>query len=615
MANDPCATDAELAAFLRGQMVGRPLEWLADHLTACSVCQQRLEQVEDQPDMVVQMIRRSSLATWVERRSAAGDRPVGSPPPRRPPTLPEGELPRRASADARLLYYRRVRLGSLVVAAVLTALLALRLGDADTLTSQDSIKARGLLLFAAVPFYAAGLAVYLWLRPEVSLARLRLLTNTLFALCVLAVGRRQYLYLLSGPPGGFEGPLHAGTYLTGANILSVFSWYIIMVNYGVLIPASWPRVLAVVAAMALASLVIILAAGLANSAVQAQWSQLLSWSALLLSLGVATATFASFQITALRREASEARRLGPYQLKQRLGSGGMGEVYLAEHRLLKRPCAVKLIRPEHAGDPALLRRFEREVRATAELTHPNTVAIYDYGHDEDGTFYYVMEYLPGLNLDDLVQQYGPLPPGRAVHFLRQLCGALHEAHTAGLVHRDIKPGNVIVCRHGGLHDVVKLLDFGLVRTPGWGGTEQTQLTAKGIVLGTPDYMAPEQARGAEKADARSDLYSLGALAYFLLTGRPPFPRETALEALIAHSEEAVAPLTNWRPEIPADLQAVVLRCLEKAASNRFPDAVALEKALAGCACANEWTETQACSWWQAHPLAIRPGMQHGGQAP
>jgi serine/threonine-protein kinase len=502
----------------------------------------------------------------------------------------------------RLLYYRRVLLGSLVIAVVLAALLAFRIFDAEALIGQDSIKARGLYLFAAVPLYAAGLAVYLWLRPDISLARLRLLISTPFALCVLAFGWRQYSYLVSLPPEGFEGPQHANTYLMGANILSVFSWFIIMVNYGVMVPETWPRVLAVVAGMALISLGIILAAGLANSAVQALWLPLLSRSALVLSFGAATATFASFQIATLRHEASEARRLGPYHLKQRLGAGGMGEVYLAEHRLLKRPCAVKLIRPEHAGDPALLRRFEREVHATAELTHPNTVAIYDYGHDEDGTFYYVMEYLQGPNLDDLVQHYGPLPPGRAVHFLRQLCGALHEAHSAGLVHRDIKPGNVIVCRYGGRHDVAKLLDFGLVRTPDWGGREETRLTAKGIVLGTPDYMAPEQVRGAGLVDARSDLYSLGAVAYFLLTGRPPFQRETVMETLMAHLEEAVAPLTNWRPDIPADLQAAVLRCLEKEAANRFPDAATVEKALAGCACVTEWTEVQASAWWEAHRI-------------
>jgi serine/threonine-protein kinase len=330
--------------------------------------------------------------------------------------------------------------------------------------------------------------------------------------------------------------------------------------------------------------------------VRGHWPFLLIWSGLLLSVAVATATNASFQITALRREASEARRLGQYQLKERLGAGGMGEVYLAEHRLLKRPCAVKLIHPERAGDAAALRRFEREVRATAQLTHPNTVEIYDYGHAEDGTFYYVMEYLPGLDLDDLVTRYGPVPPARAVHFLRQLCGALQEAHAAGLVHRDIKPGNVLVCRHGGRHDVAKLLDFGLVQATGARGDDPSRLTAKGTVVGTPAYMAPEQARGAEAADARSDLYSLGALGYFLLAGRPPFQGGTTLEVMLAHVQEPVPPLAN----APADLEAALRRCLAKAPADRFPNAGSLDEALAGCACAGEWTEARARAWWQEH---------------
>jgi serine/threonine-protein kinase len=347
--------------------------------------------------------------------------------------------------------------------------------------------------------------------------------------------------------------------------------------------------------MALLSLATVVAAGIVNPVVRVYWPELLTAAAVLLSLAVATATNASFQITALRRAASEARRLGQYQLKERLGAGGMGEVYLAEHRLLKRPCAVKLIRPQSAGDAGVLRRFEREVRATALLSHPNTVEIYDYGHADDGTFYYVMEYLPGLDLDDLVTRYGPLPPARAVHLLRQLCGALQEAHAAGLVHRDIKPGNVLVCRLGGRHDVAKLLDFGLVLAAG-GPEDPTRLTAKGAVLGTPAYMAPEQARGAAAADARSDLYSLGALGYFLLAGRPPFQGGSAVELMLAHVQEPVPPLAD----APADLEAVLRRCLAKAPADRFPDTGSLDEALAGCACAGEWTEARARSWWQEH---------------
>jgi serine/threonine-protein kinase len=499
-------------------------------------------------------------------------------------------------SDLRLLYYRRLRVGFAVVVVVIVPLWFLRLGHIDSLLGGDAIRNPGLFLFAVIPLYAAGVAVHLWRRPTASVARLRQLAVLFFALCTLALGYRQFAYLAFGVSGGLDGPEYASLRLSGANVVCILSWFITIANYGVLVPDDWQHVLAAVAGMALVSLATTLAAGLVNPAVRAHWPFLLTWSVVLLSMAVATATNASFQITALRREASEARRLGQYQLQERLGAGGMGEVYLAEHRLLKRPCAVKLIHPQSAGDAQVLRRFEREVRATARLTHPNTVEIYDYGHAEDGTFYYVMEYLPGLDLDDLVTRYGPLPAARAVHFLRQLCGALQEAHAAGLVHRDIKPGNVLVCRLGGRHDVAKLLDFGLVRAAAAGGDDPTRLTAKGAVLGTPAYMAPEQARGAEAADASSDLYSLGALGYFLLAGRPPFGGCTALAVMLAHVEQPVPPLAN----APADVEAVLRRCLAKAPSERFADAASLDKALAGCGCAAEWTEARARAWWQEH---------------
>src|SRR5262249_9540433 len=198
---------------------------------------------------------------------------------------------------------------------------------------------------------------------------------------------------------------------------------------------------------------------------------------------------------------------------------------------------------------------EREVQATATLSHPNTVEIFDYGHAEDGTFYYVMEYLPGLTLEQLVQRHGPLPPARSVHLLRQVCGALSEAHAAGLIHRDVKPGNVLVCERGGVHDVAKLLDFGLVRSPRLGQGGQT-VTGEGMIAGTPAYMSPEQAAGRTDVDARSDLYGLGAVAYFLLTGRPPFVRDSAVQTLAAHLGEPVVAPDRHQPDVPADLQAV-----------------------------------------------------------
>ena len=214
----------------------------------------------------------------------------------------------------------------------------------------------------------------------------------------------------------------------------------------------------------------------------------------------------------------------------------MGHVYLAEHRLLKRPCAIKLIHPDRAGDAHTLARFEREVRMTAQLSHWNTIEIFDYGRTDDGTFFYVMEYLPGFSLQDLLDRYGPLPAERVVHLLRQLCQALREAHQVGLIHRDIKPANVFAAKRGGLYDVVKLLDFGLVKPVG--ENPSVSLSQEGGISGTPLYMSPEQARGQSDLDGRSDIYSLGAVAYTLLTGRPPFEGTNPIDVVISHARRS-----------------------------------------------------------------------------
>jgi serine/threonine-protein kinase len=277
----------------------------------------------------------------------------------------------------------------------------------------------------------------------------------------------------------------------------------------------------------------------------------------------------------------------------------MGEVYLGEHMLLKRSCAIKLIRPDQAGDPTTLARFSREVQAMATLTHWNTVEIYDYGHAEDGTFYYVMEYLPGLSLQDLVDRHGPLPPGRAIHFLRQICAALQEAHSIGLIHRDIKPSNVIACQRGAVHDVAKLLDFGLVHDHGLDGTSD-KLTMQGAVLGSPPYISPEQAKGRGHVDGRSDIYSVGGLAYYLVTGQSPFVRDTAMELLVAHVHEQAAAPRTLRPELPHDLEEVILTCLRKKPEERYPDVASLDRALAQCEAADRWDGEQAEQWWKGY---------------
>ncbi|MEK6239286.1 MAG: serine/threonine protein kinase, partial [Planctomycetales bacterium] len=314
-------------------------------------------------------------------------------------------------------------------------------------------------------------------------------------------------------------------------------------------------------------------------------------------LTAVAAVFAAHQIHTFRKEAHQARRFGQYQLREKIDAGGMGEVYRAEHRLLKRPCAIKVIRADSETDEDAIIRFEREVQAAAKLTHWNSIEIFDYGHTDDGAFYYVMELLPGKSLAQLVNRHGPLSPGRAVYFLRQTCSALREAHANGLIHRDVKPDNIFAAERGGLHDVAKLLDFGLVKEE----TAQQQgddgVTQENTFLGSPLYMAPEQATSFQTVDARADVYALGATAYFLLTGRPPFQANNAVGVIIAHACDPVVPPSEHCPDVPADLEQVVLQCLEKKPDDRYPDAVALKKALSACACAGDWDEDKAIAWW------------------
>jgi serine/threonine-protein kinase len=376
-------------------------------------------------------------------------------------------------------------------------------------------------------------------------------------------------------------------------ISDIIQWFAIITFYGGLVPNSFRRAAVIIGAVVAVGTVSILASwgryGLGT--IPAGWYVSM---AVYLGATPALTIFTTGRLEAYRQAVAEARELGQYRLGRKLGGGGMGEVYLAEHRLLKRPCAVKLVRPEKAADDTFVKRFEREVQAATRLSDPAAVQVYDYGREADGTFYYVMEYLPGLTLEGVVKRAGPLPPGRVVHVLRQVCGALAEAHALGLVHRDVKPGNIMLCRLGGRPDAAKLLDFGLVAGAGVGG--DTRLTQAGGVLGTPAYMSPEQARGGDLGPA-SDLYSLGAVAYFLLAGRPPFGEDNALGLLHAHLTAPVVPPSAANPQVPADLEGVVLKLLAKEPWDRFASAAELEAALAGCGCAGDWTAEDAAKWW------------------
>ena len=272
----------------------------------------------------------------------------------------------------------------------------------------------------------------------------------------------------------------------------------------------------------------------------------------------------------------------------------MGVVYRARHAMLRRPTAVKLLKPERMGE-AGLRRFEREVQLTAGLSHPNTVTVFDYGRTPEGVFYYAMEYLEGLGLDQLVAADGPQPPARVVHILRQVLEALAEAHGVGLVHRDVKPGNIILCERGGLSDVAKVVDFGLVKDleADAGASHDASL------VGTPLYLAPEAIR-SPVADARADLYSVGAVAYFLLTGRHVFEGRTIIEICGHHLHTAPTPPSErlGRP-LPAGLEAWVLACLEKDPARRPASASEAAARLERCGLAGEWTPDEARAWWVA----------------
>jgi len=302
----------------------------------------------------------------------------------------------------------------------------------------------------------------------------------------------------------------------------------------------------------------------------------------------------------LEVEVAVARRLGQYELGDKLGEGGMGVVYRARHALMKRPVAIKLLPPGQAGEEAIL-RFEREVQLTSQLSHPNTVVIYDYGHTPEGVFYYAMELIEGATLEQVIHATGPMPSGRVIHVMRGVAGALAEAHECGLVHRDIKPANILLGPRGGEPDVVKVLDFGLVRLV----SAQTEVTNAGVLMGTPLTMAPEAIRSPERVDARSDLYALGAVAYFLLAGRHVFEAESAIEICAKQLHDEPAPLSGRVPHLDAELERLVLACLAKDPARRPASARALLERLEQCPSRDEWTLARAHAWWEERRSLLR----------
>ncbi|WP_428266825.1 serine/threonine-protein kinase [Haliangium sp.] len=322
------------------------------------------------------------------------------------------------------------------------------------------------------------------------------------------------------------------------------------------------------------------------------------------AITVAICAEATRVLYGLRKQVRDVRRLGQYTLEEKLGEGGMGVVYRASHAMLRRPTAVKLLSPERAGADNLA-RFEREVQLTAQLTHQSTITVFDYGRTPDGVFYYAMEYIDGATLDDIVTACGAQAPARVVHILVQVAGALAEAHDVGLIHRDIKPSNIMLYTQGGVLDVAKVLDFGLVKELARAGSSLD--TDVHTLAGTPAYMAPEAIRAGAVIDARSDLYALGAVGYFLLTGEHVFTATTAVEIYGHHLHSAPVPIAErLGREVPGELEAVLMACLAKDPAERPATAKELQARLRSCRDVGPWEEAAAQRWWVEHGALRRP---------
>ncbi len=309
----------------------------------------------------------------------------------------------------------------------------------------------------------------------------------------------------------------------------------------------------------------------------------------------------------LGRRLREAQALGNYELVEKLGHGGMGEVWRARHQLLARDAAIKLVRPEVLGAKNELearvvqRRFEREAKATASLSSPHTIQVFDFGMTRDGALYYVMELLAGRDLESLVREFGPLPADRAIFLLRQVCHSLADAHARGMVHRDIKPANIYACRMGLEYDFVKVLDFGLVKVRDRVGGAETLVTLEQTTTGTPAYMAPEIIVGDADVDRRADVYAVGCVAYFLLTGQLVFEADTPMKMLMQHVHaRPVPPSQRTELRIPRELDDLVMACLEKDPRARPQNAEELFRMAVGCKTCETWGQPNARSWWQTH---------------
>jgi serine/threonine-protein kinase len=365
-----------------------------------------------------------------------------------------------------------------------------------------------------------------------------------------------------------------------------------------LVPSHWLRGILTAGACALAWPVVMIIESIVLPDLRSQWTTRAAgdfvYGALFILGALTLCTAGSHAQWRARLQVNQARRLGNYRLKMRIGAGGNGDVWIARQDALGRDVALKVLKERGDVNEEKIRRFEREARAAAALTHPNTIRIFEFGASDDGVLFIAMELLEGLDVDALVEVAGPLPPARAVKLIRQACASLAEAHVKGIVHRDIKPANLFVTHAGDEYDFIKLLDFGVARV---NEGENPSLTETGILFGTPAYMSPEVCAG-ERASTRSDIYSLGAVLYFMLTGTPLFPDRTFAETVMSHiSKTPEPPSLRLGKELPQRLEMAVMRCLQKKREDRFRSVRELDEALAEIEGLGEWTADDARVWW------------------
>ena len=511
-------------------------------------------------------------------------------------TLVRGAAPQIASETDSLLR-SRLQVGALVILFGAALFVVRDIGNTEGTYPW-------LPRLVVLVFYI-GAAILLYSRVPLGPRRLRAMEWAIFWVFALwfATDRFHYTHLAVSARDAKE--------TLWAIAFSVMVYFAFLSAYGFFIPNTWRRALKMTGLMAATPMAVLVALAWWYPAEDAEFMITaasrfqISSMAFTLLIGVVNSTYGAHRIHALRQEVFEARQLGQYRLTERIGRGGMGEVWKAEHRLLVRPAAIKLVKPEMVDerDPAVARdvlsSFKREAQTTALLRSTHTVELYDFGVTRDSAFYYVMELLDGLDLETLVRRHGPLRPARAVYLLEQACDSLADAHEHGLIHRDIKPANIYICRMGRQYDFVKVLDFGLVKSLKRGQRSGGFGATKGLVVGTPSYMAPEMASSEAVVDGRTDIYALGCVGYWMLTGSRVFEGGTPGE-IVAHHIGTEADLLSSRAEqsIPGSLEQIIMQCLAKDPGERPQTAEEMARMLSASGLSGMWAQDDAREWWQ-----------------